>query len=250
MPRPPPAEVAGRRALGQRLDVSRPGPGGHEHPASGDVAPPAEVEVLAHEVDRRVEPPQVLEQISADEDAAAGYDEDVADAVVLALVELAPFGDGRGRTELVDVETDLQEPRRVMPVDELRTDDAGVEAHRLFHQHLHGVGIEGDIVVTQEVERRALDHAEHRVGRRAVPVVRRQPPDEGLRQDPPDPRAGILGAGGVDHEHGEAGIALRRQPGERLVEPAPGVVGDHHRDHRRNRPDVGGHSVGRDGAGQ
>ena len=88
-----PASVVGA-ALAQGLHVAGPGRRRHQHPGTRQVGAPAQVDVLAVVGHRLVEATQRGEQVGADQHAAPGHGEDVAHAVVLFLVELAPLGDG------------------------------------------------------------------------------------------------------------------------------------------------------------
>ncbi len=121
-------------------------------------------------------------QVGPDQGAASRSHEDVAYGVVLPVVDLAledPVDDGPG---LVTAHSDVQEDPRVVPVDEFRRDDPGVGAVRLFDQQVHAIGVQRDVVVAQQEERRTLDHAEGLVGGRGVPGPTGQVPDECVRQ--------------------------------------------------------------------
>ena len=83
-------------ALGQPLAVAGPGVGHDQHPGAGQVGPPAQVEVVAVEVDVRREAAERAEQVDADQQARRRDAEDVAHGVVLLLVQLAGLDRRRG----------------------------------------------------------------------------------------------------------------------------------------------------------
>ena len=77
--------------------------------------------------------------------------------VVLLLVELAGLDGGAGSPNLSTPTPALQQAGRVVPLDELRADDAGVRAVRLLDQQADRVGLERDVVVQEAEEAGALD---------------------------------------------------------------------------------------------
>ena len=163
---------AGRRSgrrCEQRLAV--PGPRrGHDHdPGAAEVGAPAEVDVVAVEVDRRVEAADRPEQVGANQQARRRQGEHVAHGVVLLLVDLAFLDERVDLAEAVDAEADVLQHARVVPRDQLRPDDAGIRAIQLLDQQPDGTRIQGDVVV-QEAEEPvvALDQTEHLVGGGAV----------------------------------------------------------------------------------
>ncbi len=108
---------------GQLLEVADPGVGSHDHPGAGDLGPPAEVQVLAHGHDLRVEPAELGEQVAPHERAPARRHEDVADGVVLAVVDLAGLEAVDHRSSLVGRHPHVEEPVGVVPADDLGRDD-------------------------------------------------------------------------------------------------------------------------------
>ena len=115
-----------------------------------------------------VEATERAEQVGPHERGRARDVEDVADRVVLLLVELAPL-DVRGRCPgLVGAHADLEDAARDRPSStSFGADDAGVRAERLLDHHLDRVGVEPDVVVAEQVEGRSLDRRQHLVGGRA-----------------------------------------------------------------------------------
>ena len=152
--------------------------GGDDDTRSGHLAPPREIEVLAHRHDARVEPLELAEEVGADEDAPPRGDEHVAHRVVLAVVDLALEDPVDDRPRLVAAHPDVEEDGRVVPVDELGRDDAGVRTERLLDHLVHGVVVQRDVVVEEQVEGGTLDHAQHLVRGGAVGGTARQVADE------------------------------------------------------------------------
>ena len=168
---------------------------GHDDdPGAGDVRPPAQVEVLADEVDVGVEPAERGEQVGADEGGAAGDVEDVAHGVVLLLVELAALDRGGGRAELVGGHADVAQVPGVVPVDDLGADDAGVGPHGLLDEEADGVGVEAHVVVEEQVEGGALHAAEHLVARRSEAGVGVEAAQHGPGQHGPQAPFEVAGA--------------------------------------------------------
>ena len=178
-------------SLGERLAVAGHGGGDDQHPGAGHLGPPAQVEVLAEVGDGRVEAAERGEEVGPHQGGRAGDAEDVANGVVLLLVELAALDGGDLVAGLVDLHADLEEPSGVVPGDQLRADDAGVGAVRLLHEGPHRVRLQGDVVVAQQVEGGALDDGEHLVGGGAEAGVVVEAADVGVGQHGGDPVGGI-----------------------------------------------------------
>ncbi len=220
---------------GDGLAMSDPRLGGDDDPGTGDLAAPRQVQVLAHGHDPGIETLELSEEVGADEDAPRGRDEDVADGVVLAMVDLTledPVDDGAG---LVATHADVEQDARVVPVDELRRDDPGVGAERLLDQLVDGVAVQGHVVVAQQVEGGALDHAQRLVGGGGVAGAPGEMADEGVGEDPAHPLGDLRAVlARVEDQDRQLLVVLRRQGGERLFEPGSGVGRDHDGDHRRH----------------
>ena len=220
-------------ALDAVLQMSHPRVGRYENPRTGDLSPPADVDVLAMAAHRRVVAVEPGEQIAADQRADAGHCEHVADGVVLLLVELVAFNQCRGLPGLVGRQPHRQQPFCVEPVDDLRTDDAGVGAECLLHEHADGVGLGRGVVVGKDQVGGVLHQLENVVGGLAVAGPRRQPPDVGAGQDAGDASGGLFVTSGVKDEDREVGVVLRPEGRQRLLEPLVGVAGHDDRHHRR-----------------
>ena len=159
------------------------------------------------------------------------HDEDVAHGVVLPVVDLTLDDTVDDGTALLTARPDVQEDSGIVPVDELRRDDAGVGAEGLLDGLVDGVGIDRHVVVAQQ-EGGALDHGQRLVGprpsRRVAPEDRtntsgRIPPTTGRRRRRRRSR----------HQDGELLVVLRRPGGERLFEPGAGLGRDHDGDRGR-----------------
>ncbi len=163
-----------RTAIYQCLTVADPGRRHHNHASTAEVCPPAEIDVVTLVLDGRIEATDGAEQISASEKAGGGHREDVAHGIVLLLVELTWLDDRVDLTEAVHAEADVLELTRVVPVDQLRADNARVAAVELLHQDSDGARFESDVVVEEAEEAiLALDQVEYLVCRGAetgVPI--------------------------------------------------------------------------------
>jgi hypothetical protein len=148
-----------------------------------------------------------VEQVGAHEHGGVRHVEDVTNAVVLLLVELAGLDPGVWVPEPVDAAPDLQQHLGVVGVHDLRADDACVRAERLLEHEAHRPRMEDDVVVADQQEGGIPDRVQRLVGRRREPRVR-DPVDERLRQGAGDAVAGILVGRRVDHEHRQARVVL------------------------------------------
>ena len=101
---------------------------------------PAEVDVVAVEVDCRVEAGDRPEQIGANHEACRRKCEHVADRVVLLLVDLTLFHEGVDLAEPVDAEADVLQHAGVVPRDQLRPDDPGVRSIQLLDEQANRPG--------------------------------------------------------------------------------------------------------------
>ena len=236
-----PAQLQGLQASGDRLAMADPRLGRHDHPCTGDLASPREVEVLSHRHDPGIEALELREEVGADEDAPSRRDEDITHGVVLAVIDFSLQDPVHHRTRLVAAHADVEEDARIVPVDELGGHDAGVGPERLLHQLVDGVRIERHVVVAQQVERGALDHTERLVRRRGVARAPGEVAHEGIGEDPPHPLGdfGALPTRGEDQDR-ELLVVLGRQGRQRLVEPRARVGRDHDGDHGRH---LGVHKV-------
>ena len=154
-------------------------------------------------------PPSSPKRSDADEHHGARDEEDVADGVVLLLVELARLDAGVRGAEPVDRLTDLEQDLRVVVVDELRPDDRRVGPERLLDQQADRGGVDDDVVVAEQDEGRALHHLDHVVGRRREARGLREPADERAGQDARDAGGGIDRGSGVQDQDREGRVVGR-----------------------------------------
>ncbi len=222
-----------RAALRQVLAVPHAGVGDHQHACARQVRPPAQVEVIAVEVDVLGEAAQLAEQVDPHEEARRGHAEHIAHRVVLLLVQLPDLGRLQGDADAVGAEADVLEHARAVPVDQLGPDDASVRPVGLGHQLADRGRVEGDVVVQEAEEPGALDEPHRLVGGRAESGVVLQRPHERIGEPLADlGHHGRLRAGDQE-EQPQVRVVLAGQRVEHLVEPRSGLVHDHDRDDRR-----------------
>ncbi len=200
--------------------------GNDHHPCAGEPRAPAEIEIFGTGERRGVEAAELAEQVGAHEHRRARDVEDVADAVVLLLVELARLDAGVRPSEPVDRPSDLEQHVGVVGGHELGPDDACVRPERLFDEQAHGGRIEREVVVTDQEEARPRDRGQRLVRRAAEAGVRIDRPHEGPGQGRGDAGGGVDARVGVDDEHREVGVVLGPEGGERALEERAGVPGD------------------------
>ena len=226
-------QFSGTRRSVNRSAVGHHGVRAQVHGRARDVRPPAEVDVLAEVRDALGEPADRGEQVGAHEHAGPGHCEDLSGGVVLGLVELAGLRQRRAEAVDVDRVADRPEPLRVVPVDDLRADDAAGRPEGLGDERGDRVGLERHVVVHQQVERRPLDRGEHLVRGRREPLVGVEPLHEGRREHIRDAFGGVGPSAVVDDEDREVLVVLIGQGLERAFEPVARVLGDEHRHDRR-----------------
>ena len=219
-------------AFRETLSVADRGVGSDDDPGPGVVGTPAQIDVLPVERDRRVEAAERPEQVGAHQQTGRREDEHVTHGVVLLLVELARLDDAVDLAETVEAEPDVLEQPRLVPVDELRPDDAGVRPEHLGDEQPDGIGGQRNIVVAdQEEPVVALDEPEYLVDGVAEARCTGGRPDEGIGQDRTDARQGLLGACLVslgDQEQGaEVAVVLTGERCKRLLEPVARCMDDH-----------------------
>ena len=134
---------------------------------------PTQVEILTVELDRLLESTHLSEEVRPNEQAGTGQHENVAHRIVLLLVDLVFLDRTVELSEAIRVESDHLQPTNVIPLHDLRADQARVRAVQLFDHQAHGVGIESHIVVQEQKEAAvALNQSGHRIGHRGETGVR------------------------------------------------------------------------------
>ena len=214
---------------------------------------PAELDVLAVQVDRGVESAEFTEQVGADQQTGRGEHEDVSDTIVLFLVDLAGFDRLVDLAEAVEAEPDALEHARFVPFDEFRAHGAGVRAVQLLDQQAHRVRIRGDVVVAEQEEAvLPLDEPAHLVGGAGETRIGTERTHERVRQTRRDRRldrlernSGIRSAIGDQEQETQIGVVLRGERVERRVEPVTWFVNDHDGDDRRCTVSLRFHDVPR-----
>ena len=149
---------------------------------------------------------------------------------MLPLVEFERLDQRDGAARPIDPETDGQEPLMIVPGDDFRTHEVEPAGLSLGDQEPHSVGRERNVVVTEEVVARSLDHLQYLVGRGPEPDDRVVAADEGRRHDGRDPGRDGFERPVVEHEDREVWMVLRCEGGECVFEPGSGVAGDDDRD--------------------
>ena len=195
---------------------------------SGDARAPAQVEVVAHRDEARIEQTDLLDQLPRDKQRGARRVENLLDLLVLALIDLSAFDARNDASVSVGGLAEILEPQRVIPFEQLRADDAGSRRLHRPHHRLHSTGPQGSIVV-EDQERVGVEPAlcrDLQAGSERAPVpdtaLQRNDPAhaEGLRED----RAGTVGRRVVDGEDLDRPVLLRAQSFENFGQPC-GPIG-------------------------
>ena len=197
-------------------------------------------------------PPSVRNRSARTRMQADGTTNTSRDRIVLLLVDLVGLGDRVDLAEPVEPESDVLEQRRPVPVDELRTDDAGVRPVELLDEETYGARDRArcrrDRAGRTRCRPRRAGAPRWPAGRSPDCLPRamdeRRP---GLRDGCVRRTSAELVVGGVGEHEQEAkvGVVLRGEGSDRLVEPGAGVVHDDDRDHRRGERLVGFHERAR-----
>ncbi len=132
--------------------MAHPGARSHHDTRTAVVDAPAELDVFAVEVDRVVEPAELAEQVGTHHQARGRQDEDVADAVVLFLVDLAAFDGLVDHAEAIETESDAAQHAGIVPFDELRSDGSGVRSVQLLDHQANGARVGRHVVVAEQEE--------------------------------------------------------------------------------------------------
>ena len=212
------------------------GTGSNDHSGATVVDSPTELDVLAVHVDHRVESIEFTEQVRPDEHHGRRDHEHVAHPVVLLLVDLAGLDRLIDLAEAVESEANAPEHARVVPFDELRTDDTGVGAVQLLDEQTHRVAVRGDVIVAEEEEAvLPFDEAQYFVGGGTESGVHAEFSDEGVRQATLDGLSdgrltfaigAPLGAIGQQEQKPQVGVVLVSERVERLFKPMARLVHD------------------------
>ena len=182
--------------------------GGDQDAGAYDLGTPAQVEVLPHRHDGRVEALELVEQVGPDQRAAPGGDEHVPDGVMLAVVDLVglhPLDDGPA---LVHAHSHVDQELWVVPAHDLGGHDAGVRAERLLDEEVDGIGVQGDVVVADQVVGGAVDHRAHLVDRRTESAVLVEPAHVRRGEDGCHPGREPFGGAGVQDQDGQLSVVL------------------------------------------
>ena len=149
---------------------------------------------------------------------------------MLPLVQLERLDQRDAAARPVDPETDRHQPLMIVPGDDFRTQEVEPAGLGFGDQEPHRVGRERNVVMTEEVVARSLDHLQDLVGRGPEPDDVVVAADEGRRHDGRDPCRHGFERPVVEHEDRKVRMVLRGQRGERVLEPGSGVAGDDDRD--------------------
>ena len=159
-------------SLTQLAEMTHSRRGNHHHPGSAVMDSPAQFGVLAVVLDDGIEAAQLAEQIGPHQQIRRRQHEDIADPVVLFLIDLPDVDDRVDLAESVHAQSDRLQHVRIVPVDELGPDGAGIRAVELLDQDPQRIGFGCDVVVAdQEEPVVTLDEAQHFVRRRSEPDV-------------------------------------------------------------------------------
>ena len=207
---------------------------------SAEMGSPAQVDVVAVEVDRSVEAGNRPEQVGADHHARRRQGKHVAHRVVLFLVDFALFHERVDFAKAVDANADVLQHSRIVPRHKLRADDPGIRSIHLLDQQTDRPGVQGHVVV-QEAEEAvvAFDEAQDLVRRCPVPVDISDGANKGIRYPLAYTIRDIARVADDQEEALQVGVILVGQPVEDLVKPIPRVE-NHHDGHDRRGELVGG----------
>ena len=141
----------------------------HEHPTSSQLRSPTQIDIFDPAGHPRVETADRGEERRPDEHACRREGKDIADGIVLLLVPLTRVDEIISSTELVDPQPHMLQNIGLVPPDEFGASDAGVRSQRLGDEDANRVRCQGNVVMTDEQERRGDVGLELGVGRRGDP---------------------------------------------------------------------------------
>ena len=229
------ADVVDPGAADEIIAMTDPSVGDDEHSSTGELRPPAEIDVVASAGNPRVEAADRGKEAGAHQNTCRRHGEHVANAVVLLLVSLRGLDHVGSDGELVDDQADVLQYVGLVPFDEFGARNAGIGAQRFGDEHTHGVGGQGHVVVTHEQERRFDVGLEDGIGR-CGESVRVGCVDQGrIGRHRPHPLIEPASSRSVDDDKVESGVLLGDDAVERFLEPRTWIVRNHDRRDRRRR---------------
>ena len=189
--------------------------------------PPAQLDIVAVERDGRIEPTDLTKQVSPDQHERRWQREHVAHSIVLFLVDFAGVDTEIDLTKTVKTEPDGLQRARVVPFDELRTDNASVRTVDLFDEDADCVGFRGNIVVAQQEEPVVtFDKPQHFVCGRTKPGASAEASNKGIRNPHADARLEQLVRDVGKKEEPDVWVVLISERLERFFEPWTRFVND------------------------
>ena len=159
---------------------------------------------------------------------------DVADLIVLALIEVIEFDKGHGEARSIDGIAKGEEPLMVLPRDEFRRGNGCASLCCGRGEEADGIRGECDVVVAEQVVRGALDHLRHDVGGCAIPDGGIEATNVCARRNERDALENGLGRSIVDDEDRKCRVILGDERREGVVECRARVAGDHDGDDGRD----------------
>jgi hypothetical protein len=199
----------------------------NHHSGAAEMNPPAQLDVVAVERNRRIESADLTKQISPGQHKRRWQREHVTHAIVLFLVDFARFDTEIDLTKSVETEPDGLEQTRVVPFDELWTNNASVRTVNLFDEGADRVGFRSDIVVAQKEEPVvAFDKPQHFVDSRTKPCGSAEAPDKRIRDPHADTRLEQVVCDVGKKEVPDVWIILIGERLERFFEPWTRFVND------------------------
>ena len=146
---------------------------------------------------------------------------------MLFLVDFAGIETEIDLTKSVETEADGLQRTRLVPLDELRTNDAGVRTVDLFEEGADCVGLRSNVVVTQEEKPVvAFDKPQHFVGGRTKPSSDADVSHKRIRDPHSDTRLERLVSDVGQEEEPKVRVVLIGKCVERFFEPWTRFVND------------------------
>jgi|TARA_R110002110_G_scaffold113366_1_gene281543 hypothetical protein len=189
--------------------------------------PPAQLDIVAMERDRRIESADLTKQVSPDQHERRWQREHVAHSIVLFLVNFAGVDSEIDLTKSVETEPDRLQQSRVVPFDELRTDNASVRTVDLFDEGADRVGFRSNIVVAQKEEPVVtFDEPQHFVSSGTKPRILSDASDKRIRDPHANARLKQLICDLGKKEKPDVWVVLIGERLERFFEPWTRFVND------------------------